>query len=142
MNTTEVVPHDKERYSSFQHRELLTDGVGLSRKAPNVHSYAQIRPFDVGSRDVFPIRISSFDVRYGSNNSSATVPLWACLGTPVNLPQLRVMHVTAVPFFDCSDVASQSVTGDLVNPKRSLAQIVNELVRADRVSRPNVVREN
>src|SRR5579864_9153599 len=142
MHSTEVVPNYEQRNSSFQHGEFLADSVRLSGKAPDMHSYAQIRSLNVRSRNARPIRPSGFDFGNCCNDCAAAVPFWACLGTPVNLLKLRKVNITAVPLFDCSHVAPESVTRNLVNALRPFAQIADKLVCAHRVSRPDVVRQN
>jgi len=50
MYTAEVVPNYKQSHGSFQVEKLLVDGVRLSGKAPNMHSYGQVGTFNIGFR--------------------------------------------------------------------------------------------
>lgn len=116
MNTAKVVPNNPQSNGSFQVVEFLADSVRLSGIAPIMHSHAQVATLNMRSRDVRPIGASGFHFGDCGNDGSASVPLWACLGTSVNLLKLSKVNIGSIPLFNGSNVSPQGITGDLVVP--------------------------
>ena len=52
MNAAEVIPRDVEGNSGFQIVQLLTESIGQTGKAAQVHTQTQIRSLNVASGDV------------------------------------------------------------------------------------------
>lgn len=142
MNATQVIPGNIQADCQPQILQLLAGRVRLARKPSQVHSYGQIGSLDVRSRDAGEIRISGSDLGNCCNHNAAAVPLWACLAAPVNLLQLRVIHISAKPLLNRAHIAAQRVCGDLVAPKRSAAEVVHKIVGVDGVPCSDVVRDD
>ena len=132
-----------EMNGGFQMVQRFTESQAQAREAAQMCPHRQIGSFDVACGYVARIRVSADGCRNGRSDLRRRVPVWPrAVGVTVDLHELREVNVRTKVFFDCGDVAAQTVRCDLESATHTLAQIANERVGAGRIALRRQVREN
>lgn len=138
MNQTEVICPEVQGDSGFQVDQLAGEGQGEPVKSSNLHSQRQILPLDIGRTDLAVIRnpndICDFRPRYARWRIAAR----ARILRGVKLGDGGIRGSIAKVATDGRTIVSPGISTDLCRPFNAVTQILDESVRIDRITLPDV----
>ena len=113
--------------SGIQMFERLTESEAQSCKSAKMRPHAQIGPLDMGSADVFQLRVSGDWYWDRRGYFGGVVPLGALgTGLPVKFEQLCEVNACSEVFFDCIPVDAKAIRRDLESANNALAQVADK----------------
>src|ERR1700676_2068661 len=110
MDSHKIVMHHVERNGGGMVFNLLGEAVGQASEAAHTHTHRKISAFDKTGADMFRIWISHNSMAFATDALSGAVPFLTFRSLPVNLHELRIVHVSAKRMLYRSQVCLQSVT--------------------------------
>ena len=128
--TAEVIERHVQSHGGSVIVERLTESIGKPGESAKMHSYGQIRSFDMRRRDAAEIRSADFDVWDSSQNPARAVPVRRG-DFVVDFMKLREFNFLSVPLADRADIGVKLVARDLVAANGALSKIASDAEGVD-----------